>query len=284
MSPRFAVLASGSSGNACLLQVDDFGVLIDAGLGPREMERRLAAVGASWESIDALLLTHTHADHWREGAVARLLERRIPVYCHARHERALRASSSAFEGLRNARLVRLYGARSEFRFPANLRCRPLPVQHDAGATFGFRFERSADLFGSAWAMGYASDLGCWDGELALALSGVDLLALEFNHDEEMQRLSGRSRWLIRRVLGERGHLSNEQAGELLRQIVENSTPGRLQHVVQLHLSRECNRPALAAAAARRVLGESCCDAAVITAEQHEPVVVAGARTAAPPVS
>ena len=195
-------------------------------------------------------------------------------------EPSLRAASSAFEGLRNARLVRYYAAGDEFRFPANLSCRPLPVQHDAGATFGFRFERTADLFGGAWAMGYAADLGCWDGEVALAFRNVDLLALEFNHDETMQRLSGRSRWLIRRVLGERGHLSNDQAGELLRQVVENSAPGRLQHVVQLHLSRECNRPALAAAAARRVLGASCCDAAVLTADQHDPVVVGAARVAA----
>src|SRR5262249_58433243 len=82
-------------------------------------------------------------------------------------------------------------------------------------------------------------------ELADALADVDLLALEFNHDVGLERSSGRSPYLIARVLGEEGHLSNEQAANLLREVLRRSPPGRLRQLVQLHLSRECNRPHLA---------------------------------------
>ena len=272
MSPNFAVLASGSSANASLLRVDDYGILIDFGLGPRALANRLAAIDASWRSIDAVLLTHTHADHWKEGTLSRLLEHRIPLYCHRSHQRQLRASS-AFAGLRNAQLVRFYESASDFSFLNSLRCQPVPVSHDGGATFGFRFERSADLFGRSWAMGYASDLGCWDGDVIAAFRNVDLLALEFNHDVQMQQFSGRSRWLIERVLGARGHLSNEQAAELLADVLRESTPGRLQQVVQLHLSRQCNRPAFAHGAASAVLSELAPEVCVSTASQTEPLLV-----------
>jgi hypothetical protein len=100
-----------------------------------------------------------------------------------------------------------------------------------------------------------ADLGCWDQHLARALADVDLLALEFNHDVALEYASGRQARLIARVLGDEGHLSNVQAAALLREVLRLSAPGRLRHVVQLHLSQECNRPHLAAAAARAVLAE-----------------------------
>src|SRR5262249_25134637 len=100
----------------------------------------------------------------------------------------------------------------------------------------------------------AADLGCWDAELVERLANVDLLAVEFNHDVVMQHTSGRGPRLIERILGDDGHLSNEQAAELVQAVLDRSPAGRLRHLVQLHLSRECNgragagRVALAVAA------------------------------------
>jgi hypothetical protein len=130
-------------------------------------------------------------------------------------------------------------------------CRPLALRHDEGATFGFRLECSE--VDATSAVGYAADLGCWDRPLAQALADVDVLALEFNHDVAMEYASGRQPRLIARVLGDEGHLSNVQAAALLREVLRLSTPGRLRHVVQLHLSQQCNRPHLAAGTARAVL-------------------------------
>src|SRR5438876_10371752 len=105
MSMQFTVLASGSSGNASLLEAHGFGVLIDAGLGPRQLAKRFAAVGASWQHVHAVLLTHIHGDHWRERTLAYLCRNRIPLYCHSDHVSDLVAESPAFGDLHDANLV-----------------------------------------------------------------------------------------------------------------------------------------------------------------------------------
>ncbi|MBY0526883.1 MAG: MBL fold metallo-hydrolase [Gemmataceae bacterium] len=270
MPIRFTVLASGSSGNASLVQVDGFGLLLDAGLGPRQLAARLAAVGASWQEVQAVLLTHTHGDHWRDRTLAHLRRRRIPLYCHTEHHDALRSYGDGFSGLEADDLVRTFAVNEEFVLAPGLGCRAFALKHDSGATFGFRLEQPGSLFGDPAALAYAADLGSWTPELAGALADVDALALEFNHDVEMQYASGRSFQLIRRVLGDHGHLSNVQAADLLREVLRRSAPGRLRHVVQLHLSQQCNRPELALAAARAAVAGA--DIEVHTACQDTPIL------------
>ena len=270
MPLQFTVLASGSAGNASLIQANGFGFLLDAGLGPRKLGARLAAVGASWGQVRAVLLTHTHADHWKDKTLIQLHRRRIPLYCHADHHEALLAYGAGFASLCADDLVRSYDAAEDFRLAPGLRCKPLPLRHDGGVTFGFRLESSSDLFDPPVALGYVADLGSWDLELARGLADVDLLALEFNHDVDLEYTSGRSPYLIARILGEEGHLSNTQAVGLLREVLRLSTPGRLRQVVQLHLSRDCNRPDLAAEAARHVLVEAAYSVQLYTASQDVP--------------
>jgi phosphoribosyl 1,2-cyclic phosphodiesterase len=250
---NFSVLASGSSGNASLLESGGFGVLIDVGLGPRQLAARLAVLAASWQRIHAVLLTHVHGDHWNERSFMHLLRRGIALHCHVEHERYLRDASPAFADLLAAGLVHAYTPDEELSLGPSLRCRPIPVSHDAGPTCGFRFECAPDFFGQTWVLGYAADLGTWDVSLARTFANVDALALEFNHDVRLERSSGRPPDLIARVLGDAGHLSNAQAAALVRAVLSHSEPGRLQHLVQLHLSRECNRAGLARAAAREAL-------------------------------
>jgi phosphoribosyl 1,2-cyclic phosphodiesterase len=269
MGLRYTVLASGSAGNASLVEVDGFGVLIDAGLGPRQLACRLAFSGRSRADIHAVLLTHTHGDHWRDRTFADLCRRGTPLYCHPEHESWLASQSRAFADLQEAGLVRPFRARELFDLGPGLRCQALPVRHDAGATFGFRLQAAPDLFGRVASIAYVADLGCWDDELADALADADLLAVEFNHDVELEYASGRMPRLIARVLGDEGHLSNHQAADLVRAVLARSTAGRLRHVVQLHLSRDCNRPALARAAGLAALAGRA-DIAIHTAEQDSP--------------
>jgi phosphoribosyl 1,2-cyclic phosphodiesterase len=270
MPLQFTVLASGSAGNASLLEANGFGVLIDAGLGPRQLAERLASVGASWQRVHAVLLTHTHTDHWNERTLEHLRRHRIPLHCHAGHHDGLGAYSSAFPGLHADGLVHTYTCEQPLPLGGVLTCRPFRVRHDNSVTCGFRIEASADLFGEPCALGYAADLGCWGPDVAKLLADVDVLALEFNHDVAMQYASGRSPRLIRRVLGDEGHLSNLQAAALVREVVRLSTPGRLRHLIQLHLSRDCNSLELA----RRVAAAAVegCDPPVTvhTANQDEP--------------
>jgi phosphoribosyl 1,2-cyclic phosphodiesterase len=261
------MLASGSGGNACLVESGGFGVLIDVGLGPRQLAARLAAADSSWSAVQAVVLTHTHTDHWKDATLVHLHRHKIRLYCHVDHHTVLRTYSDGFLALENAGLTHAFETLQDFFPSPGLLCRPLPISHDGGATFGFRLEGEADLFGQRAAIGYVADLGCWDDALAEQLANVDVLAVEFNHDVDMQHASGRMPRLIQRVLGDRGHLSNVQAAELVRAAIGQSSPGRLRHLVQLHLSRDCNRPALAREVARALLTDLNLSVSLHTAAQ-----------------
>ncbi|HEY8505619.1 MAG TPA: MBL fold metallo-hydrolase [Gemmataceae bacterium] len=271
MTARFSVLASGSGGNSSFLEVGGAAVLIDIGLGPRLLAARMAAVGASWQQVRAVLLTHTHGDHWKEATLVHLHRRGIPLYCHPDHHARLMYYPGTYRALKAAGLLRDYAEGGPFEPLPGLVCRPFPVPHDSRRTFGFRLEGPGDLFGPGWSLGFASDLGNWTPELAGAVRDVDLLALEFNHDVEMEKNSRRMPHHIARVLGDGGHLSNAQAAEFLSRHLRESAAGTLRHLVQLHLSRDCNLPALAIDAARRVLNRHASTAQIHTAHQDRPL-------------
>jgi phosphoribosyl 1,2-cyclic phosphodiesterase len=230
----------------------------------------MAEVGASWDDVGAVLLTHVHGDHWHENTLAHLERRSIPLFCHPSHATALKGASPAFALLLEQDRLRFYDVDQPMPLAEGVQCRPVALKHDGDITCGFRFDGGPDRFGQTWALGYAADLGCWSTALADALANVDMLALEFNHDEWLERNSGRAPALIRRVLGDHGHLSNRQASALLAAVLDRSHARRLQHVVQLHLSRECNRPGLARRAAKSVLMSYQERARLHTAEQDYP--------------
>ena len=195
----------------------------------------------------------------------------IIFHCHVDHAVHFASCSRAFRGLEEEGLVQQFGDGEAFRLGDALRCRALPIRHDGGPTFAFRFEGPADIFGNMDTLVYATDLGTWDHDLVHEFANVDVLALEFNHDVQLQRSSGRSPFLIARVLGDDGHLSNAQAAGLLSEVLARSERGRLRHLVQLHLSRDCNRPDLATTAARTVLAEWDERTTIHTARQDRPL-------------
>lgn len=259
---RFTVLASGSSGNASLLEVGDVGLLIDCGLGPHDLTARLGAIGRTWANVTAVAITHTHSDHVNRHALAHLRRRQIPLFAHARHFDAL-AGLLDFAPLAKAGLTRPFDAEAAFAILPGVECRPVAVPHDADPTFAYRFDFTDANTDRTWALGYASDVGCPTDDLVAAFAGVDVLALEYNHDVRMQRASRRPKLLIDRVLGDLGHLSNVQAAEVTRAI---ASTGGVRTLVQLHLSRDCNTVELASAAGRAAVPR----ANVVTATQAIP--------------
>ncbi len=266
MPVSFTVLASGSSGNASVLEHGAVRVLIDCGIGPRQLADRLKTVGLSWPDLSAVVLTHTHGDHWREPTFKHFIKYRIPFFCHPHHARSLHRETPGFQKLADSGLVQHYAEAIALDFGSGLICWPIPVSHDGGPTFGFRFVARGAAEAAPVVAAYLADLGTWTPELVQIVANADLLALEFNHDVEMELTSGRSSHLIEHVLGKFGHLSNEQAALFLREILCVSHPGRLQHLVQLHLSRDCNHPDLAVDSARAILAEAGSAATVVTAE------------------
>jgi phosphoribosyl 1,2-cyclic phosphodiesterase len=250
-SVQFAVLASGSRGNATLIQAGGVGVLLDVGIGPRALAGRLASVGSSWDRIAAVLLTHTHGDHLDDATLRWMARRQVLLYCHEGH-RAELGLMGGFRALGAANLVRGYDA-EPFLTPTGLRVEPLRLWHDSEPTFGFRVEAKAGRTARPVALGYLADTGSWSPTTAEALADVDLLGVEFNHDVEMQLRSGRPPALIARVLGDRGHLSNAQGADLVTAVLARSRPGTVRHLVLLHLSQQCNRPHLALKVAKTAI-------------------------------
>lgn len=227
-------LASGSSGNALLIQRDSIGILIDCGIALCTIEKLLRYRGIAPETISALLLTHEHHDHTMSAAA---LARRysVPVICNAATHDAL---ESELAGVR----VELLPVGEQARVgPFDVRS--FRLHHDAADPVGYRV--AAD--GATMAL--AVDLGSWDDATVSALSKADLLVVEANHDRELL-LASPYPWSIRqRIFGPLGHLDNIQCGELLAR-----TGVQAEHEVWLaHLSEQTNTPRVASAGVRRVL-------------------------------
>ncbi|MCU0704441.1 MAG: MBL fold metallo-hydrolase [Fimbriiglobus sp.] len=261
---RMTVLASGSAGNATLIEADGFGLLVDCGLPPQELTARMGAVGLGWPSVNAVVITHTHSDHWNRYTLEHLRRLNIPFFAHPRHHTTL-ATHAAYGPLARAGLTRDYRPGEPISLGGGLSLNAVQVPHDSDPTFAVRVDYSCD--GDGWAVGIASDLGRVPDGLYELFAGVDVLGLEFNHCVQMQRASRRPRFLVERVLGDFGHLSNRQAADAVRLF---TGMGDLTALVQLHLSRDCNTAELAMAAGQEALNAAGSSATLVTATQWHP--------------
>jgi len=239
---QLCVLGSGSSGNTSVLAAHGRGVLIDAGFGPRSVAKKLSGLGITLDDLDAIVLTHLDRDHFAPTWLAAALKRRIRIYCHERHVYAMYAHRGTVPGVNARRLYRekLLEVFDDRPFDLSvgsrgMRVRPVHLAHDRTGTVGFRIDCDCGR------LGFATDLGHVPEDLIPAFADVDLLAIESNYDPPMQRHSPRPAMLKRRIMGGAGHLSNAQAFDAIRAIIDASQKPPA-HVVLLHLSRQCNAP------------------------------------------
>lgn len=229
------VLASGSAGNCTVVRVGSRAFLIDAGLSPRRTSALLRALGIELCNIEAVVLTHLDTDHASPAWRGRLPQA-ATLFVHRRH-----LGRSQREGFNHRRVEPF---EEEFSPCEGSLARPILMSHDSLGVAAFRFEfaRRSPRGAAFGNLGFATDVGRVRPELVEHMIAVDVLAIESNYCPRLQLASARPAFLKRRIMGGSGHLSNEQCGEAVRAIMPR------RHVVLLHLSRECNRPALAAAA------------------------------------
>ncbi len=225
-TPSLCVLASGSSGNCSVLRTKESTILIDAGLSPRRTRLLLDGLGLGVEDLDGVVLTHLDSDHFHSGW-ARALPQSVPVHVHRTHIRQARSRGLA------ARACVGFGEAADVA--PDYRVLVALSAHDQLGTAAFRFQ-----FPTGASLGFATDLGSVSDTLVEHLGGVDVLAIESNYCPRMQVESDRPEFLKQRVMGGSGHLSNQECARLVAEI------GPREHVVLLHLSRQCNDPTLAA--------------------------------------
>lgn len=227
---RFRSLGSGSSGNATVVEAGDGlqvrRLLVDCGFGIRQLATRLGAAGLGIDQIDAIFITHEHADH--VGCAHTVAMRhRIPVFMSRGTHVAIGAPD--FDGL-------LQMAHDMVPIDLGTVCAvPFTVPHDAREPLQLRCTDGASH------LGLLTDLGHASPHVLQQLQGCHALLLEANHDPDMLAASGYPAFLKRRIAGVHGHLANHDAAGILAAVRHTG----LNRVVAAHLSAQNNQPRLA---------------------------------------
>ena len=253
---QVVMLASGSKGNAALISTDSQRFLVDVGISCRELVKRMQQVGAAPEELDGVFVTHEHVDHVK-GIVTFAKKYQVPLYAS---QGTWRAVISRYPELNRAN-CRLTGQRLLVG-DVSIAC--FATSHDAAQPQGYSF---------LWRSGetkctYVTDTGFVTPTVREAVQGSDVLVLEANHDVEMLKNGSYPYELKQRILGTRGHLSNNTAGQFLVQL--EKMPKR---IFLSHLSEQNNLPKLALDTVKNILDSKkrLQETRLLVANQHQPV-------------
>lgn len=259
------VLASGSKGNCSVLVVPKTAdrarrvILLDAGLSPSRTNVLLHERGIRSDEVDEIVFTHLDSDH-----------------CHSGWVNAIRPGSVTGAWRAKLRIHRLHMGRAErmgllyskaepfeemFEIGRGVRVESVMLSHDDLGVAVFRVWIDSGDRGRA-SIGYATDLGRVTNEMIEHLRGVDVLAIESNYCPVLQENSGRPAFLKKRIMGGAGHLSNEESAVAVSRIEPREA------LVLMHLSQECNEPAIAMGCHRRFLDKDG-DRVCVISQQHE---------------
>jgi phosphoribosyl 1,2-cyclic phosphodiesterase len=248
----FQTLASGSKGNTILVCSQKTRILLDAGLSARELVSRLQQTSVQANRLDAVVITHEHADHVRGlGTLSRRFD--LPVYL----------SQGTLENLPveigQLADIKLFQPGVPFAI-GDLRIQPFAVSHDAEDPAGFVVEHDGHRLGVCTDLGIATQL------VKTRLQGCQGLILEANHDLQLLANGPYPLPLKQRIRSRHGHLSNADAFELLKSITHSA----LQSVLFAHLSEVNNQPDLVFAGAQELRNDCGWDAVALeVAKQHE---------------
>ncbi|MBU2863058.1 MBL fold metallo-hydrolase [Reinekea forsetii] len=229
---RVASLGSGSKGNATLIQAQSTTLLVDCGFGLKDIEQRLAVKGVSAKELSAILVTHEHGDHLK-GAPMLANKYAIPLWTSAGTSRFFKREVPTFQTINPLQRFQI----------GDIEIEPVTVPHDASEPTQFVFRAAKQC------AGLLTDLGSITEHVKQAYQHCNLLMLECNHDPQMLLDGPYPYSLKKRVGGDYGHLSNQQAVELLNCINKRA----LSHVLISHISEQNNDEQLAIQAVESAL-------------------------------
>ena len=225
----FCSLFSGSSGNAIYIASKSTKILIDCGVSGKRIAASLSSIGVEASEIDAILVTHEHRDHTHSvGIMSRRYN--IPVYANLNTWNGMSADIGSIKD-ENKRVFETF---NEFCIN-DIKIRPFAIPHDAAEPVGYNFTIDNKK------ITLATDIGHVNDELISYIEGSEMLLVESNHDIEMLKCGSYPYYLKKRIIGEKGHLSNDAAGELVALMACKGTNKFLLG----HLSKENNFPHLA---------------------------------------
>lgn len=228
---RMVSIASGSSGNCVYIGSSETHILVDAGISNKRIEKGLNEIGLKGNDLNGILITHEHSDHIKGlGVLARKYG--IPIF----------STKETLEEIGNKKSLGEY-PQDLFQpicpdidfMIGDLDIKPFRIDHDAANPVAYRVQHERK------SVAVATDMGHYSQYIIDRLQGLDAILLEANHDVKMVEVGPYPYHLKRRILGDYGHLSNENAGRLLNCILHD----KLKHIFLGHLSKENNYEELA---------------------------------------
>lgn len=228
---RLCSIASGSSGNCIYVGSDTTHLLVDIGISGKRAEQGLNELGLKSSEIQGILITHEHADHISGlGVLARKLD--VPIYATRGTICEMKNCSSL--GKVDEALFTPIEEDSPFIL-GDMKVKAIRTSHDAAQPVAYQFQCEGKK------AGIITDLGTYNDYIVENLQGMDVLLIEANHDIRMLQVGPYPYYLKQRILGDRGHLSNEASGRLLGQLLHDN----MKQVILGHLSKENNMAELA---------------------------------------
>ena len=251
---RLRVFGSGSQGNALAVRSGGTLLLVDCGFSCRELEKRMASCGVRAGDVTAVLFTHDHTDHCKGVATFHKRHPQIPLYANGNTADAIATLTGVEDGWR------VFETTEPFAI-GEIEITSFSIPHDAADTVGYLFsDESSSLF-------VGTDMGVPTLPVKDALARATCAVLESNHDPTLLACSDRPVSLKQRISGRCGHLSNQDAADLVRAVA----PPRLKTLLLAHLSRPCNAPPLALESMREALKDiNRADIALAALDQDEP--------------
>ena len=227
---KFCSLYSGSSGNSIFIASDNAKVLIDAGLAGKKIDDALKHIGEESSSIDGIFITHEHIDHIKGvGVLSRKYD--IPIYANNNTWAVMEKNIGKIK----EHNIRIMDRRSSITIN-DLEIRSFNIPHDAIAPVGYTVSYAGKN------ASVVTDFGVFTEEIRDNIIDSDIILLESNHDVNMLRMGPYPYKLKLRVLGENGHLSNEDCGSAIVSLLKND---KKKQIVLGHLSGTNNHPDLA---------------------------------------
>lgn len=234
---RLCSLYSGSSGNCIFVEDGQTRLLVDCGVSGKKIEQALSSHGIDLKSINAALVTHEHSDHVQSVGI---IHRKSGADIYANE-----GTFCAFEGSigrYNEASVKIFDGKFNI---GDIEITPFSIPHDAADPVGYTFSDGIKKLSVCTDIGYVTD------EISKNVMGSDVVLLEANHDVEMLKSGPYPYPLKKRILSDKGHLSNENAGVLCRELIEHGS----KDIILGHLSMHNNHPDLAYVTVKSVLEE-----------------------------